>query len=93
MRVAGKVSSSASYKGRIQFAGVKSSACTRCGGSRYTPTVPSVKQCACPEGWTGTETKLGILADSGPTNFFARLLWQMRQDFAADFNALARRFR
>lgn len=88
-------STSARTKGRAKFAAVKRTACNRCSGAYWDRSLskPTVEApgflCECPDGWVGTTTKLGVIADSGPTTFFARMFWRMRNDFAADVNALS----
>lgn len=90
MNEVGRISSAVSAKGRTRFRAVKRSVCDNCGGSYGFN--PNVRQCACPEGWSGTMTDLGVISDSGPTKFFARILWNLRRDLAADINALKQRF-
>lgn len=52
----------AGFKGKARIEAVKRGPCSRCGGSYGFN--PNVRQCECPEGWTGTEQNLGVIAES-----------------------------
>jgi hypothetical protein len=50
------------FKGRARIEAVKRGLCDRCGGTYGFH--PELAQCKCPEGWTGEEINLGVIAES-----------------------------
>lgn len=52
----------AGFKGKARIEAVKRGLCTRCGGTYGFH--PDLAQCKCPEGWTGEEINLGVIAES-----------------------------
>jgi hypothetical protein len=71
LREMGLVTADGRFKGRTIVTGVKRSICSNCGGCYGKSPAPHVKECACPEGWVGTETDLGVLLDSEQRVLFA----------------------
>lgn len=52
----------AGFKGKARIEAVKRGLCQRCGGTYgFHPDLP---KCKCPEGWTGEEINLGVIAES-----------------------------
>lgn len=86
------VQSGVAMKPRTIFSGVKRSVCVRCGGCYGKSPAPNVKECSCPEGWSGTVTDLGVMADSGPRRFWPRLAWLAGQKIASVTDYLKQRF-
>lgn len=91
------VSTGRPLRARAIWQAVKHSPCTRCSGAwwdrsqqKQIPQAPAYL-CECPEGWTGTETPLGMLADSGPRGW-RRPFWLLGQQIAAGVAAFKRRF-
>jgi hypothetical protein len=56
----------AGFKGKARIEAVKRGLCTRCGGTYgfHPDLAPKIRQCKCPEGWTGEEINLGVIAES-----------------------------
>jgi hypothetical protein len=82
------VSGGVAMKPRAIFEGVKRSVCHKCGGCYGKSPAPNVKECDCPEGWSGTVTNLGVMADSGPRRFWPRLFWRVGQWIAGLFERI-----
>jgi hypothetical protein len=86
------VSGGVAVKPRTIFSGVKRSVCERCGGCYGKSPAANVKECSCPEGWSGTVTDLGVMADSGPRHWWPRLFWLAGQKIASVTDYLKQRF-
>lgn len=73
---------------------VRHNACRQCGGAWWDRSLPRpvlaypAYPCDCPGGWVGKVENLGVLADSGPTDFFPRLVWKFQQWLAGLLGAL-----
>lgn len=82
------VSGGVAMKPRTIFQGVKRSVCKRCGGCYGKSPAPNVVECSCPEGWSGTVTDLGVMADSGPRRWLPRMFWLAGQWIAGLFERI-----
>lgn len=92
------VSGGVAMKPRTIFRGVKRSACSNCGGAwweldkpRPEVTAPAYL-CTCDQGWRGTTTDLGVMADSGPRRAIPRLFWLAGQKIASATDSIQKRF-
>jgi hypothetical protein len=50
------------FKGKARIEAVKRGPCQRCGGTYGF--CEGLVRCKCPEGWTGEEINLGVIAES-----------------------------